>query len=99
MSQACLSRTLQGMSRTTIVISIVAAVLAAPAAASARDLYAQQDATGVRSDLAPCNLDDAITVADQTPATLDTIHVVGPLEHRGTVDLSRSPIALVGTRD
>src|SRR4051812_4811224 len=74
-----------------------AALLAFPAAASAADLYVQQGSgatTCAQDD--PCDLPQAITVANIIQAR-DTIHVVGSYTHSGAIDLSQSPIDLVGT--
>ncbi len=80
-----------------VALAVTAGALAAPHAASAADLYVTAGAgvtTCAQDD--PCSLQQAITIADIV-SNADTIHVSGPLVHSGAVDLSSSPIALVGS--
>src|SRR4051794_32791775 len=80
-----------------LVLVIAAVGLAAPAAANAGDLYvtAGAGATSCAQDN-PCSLPQAITIADIV-SNADKIHVVGPLAYSGAVDLSNSPIGLIGS--
>jgi hypothetical protein len=80
-----------------LVVAIAAVGLAAPAAANAGDLYviAGAGATTCAQD-DPCSLPQAITIADIV-SNADKIHVVGSLDYSGAVDLSNSPIDLIGS--
>src|SRR4051794_21847447 len=80
-----------------LVLVIAAVGLAAPAAANADDLYVTAGAgatTCAQDD--PCSLPQAITIADIV-SNRDKIHVVGSLDYSGAVDLSNSPIDLIGS--
>ncbi len=80
-----------------VALAVTAGALAAPHAASAADLYVTAGAaatTCAQDD--PCSLEQAITIADIV-SNADTIHVSGPLAHTGAVDLSNSPIDLIGS--
>ncbi len=80
-----------------VALAVTAGALAAPHAASAADLYVTAGApatTCAQDD--PCSLQQAITIADIV-SNADTIHVTGPLAHTGGVDLSNSPIDLIGS--
>ena len=83
--------------RSLVALAVTAGALAAPHAAGAADLYVTAGAgvtTCAQDD--PCSLEQAITIADIV-SNADTIHVTGPLAHTGAVDLSNSPIALIGS--
>ena len=83
--------------RSFVALAVTAGALAAPHAASAADLYVTAGAgvtTCAEDD--PCSLEQAITIADIV-SNADTIHVTGPLAHTGAVDLSNSPIDLIGS--
>ena len=85
--------------RSLISISLLAAALAAPAAANAGpyDLYVKSGAGATSCAVDdPCSLDQAVYIANLL-GDPNTIYVVGPLAYSGGVDLSRSPIDLVGS--
>src|SRR3954463_13946855 len=89
-------RSISMTARGFLVVAIAAVGLAAPAAANADDLYVTAGAgatTCAQDD--PCSLPQAITVADIV-SNPDKIHVVGSLDYSGAVDLSNSPIDLIG---
>ena len=83
--------------RLFVALAVTAGALAVPHAAAAADLYvtAGAGATTCAED-DPCSLQQAITIADIV-SNADTIHVSGPLVHSGAVDLSSSPIDLIGS--
>src|SRR4051812_22560470 len=80
-----------------LIAAVTAAIaLAVPQAASAFDLYVDETAgntTCAQDD--PCSLTRAIFLADLV-STRDTIHA-GQLFQVGSVDLSNSPIDLIGS--
>jgi PKD repeat protein len=83
--------------RSLVALVVTAGALAAPHPASAADLYVQAGAgASPCSQDDPCSLQQAIAIADIV-ATRDTIHVAGALTPPGSVDLTRSPIDLVGS--
>jgi hypothetical protein len=84
-------------SRSLVALAVTAGALAVPHAAGAADLHVTAGAgatTCAQDD--PCSLGQAITIADIV-SNADTIHVTGPLAHTGALDLSNSPIALIGS--
>jgi hypothetical protein len=86
------------MNRSLSIAAAALLIALVPAgAARADDFYVADDAHGACSQPSPCNLSAAIALSDLTPATADTIHVDGPLDWLGTVDLSHSPIDLEGS--
>ena len=83
--------------RSLVAVVVTAGALAVPHAAGAADLYVQSGAgatTCGQDD--PCSLQQAIAIADVV-ASPDTIHVAGSLAHAAAVDLSNSPIDLIGS--
>lgn len=87
------------MVRRVIGAAVVsAACLAGPATASAATFYASQTGASTPACPAanPCSLPAAITQADAALGR-DTVQVVGSLQTTGGVDLSASPIDLVGS--
>jgi PKD domain len=75
----------------------LAIAFAIPAPASAATLYAAQGGGGAAcTESAPCTLPGAVTVADSS-SDRDTIVVLGGLTVNAAVDLSNSPIDLVGS--
>ena len=83
--------------RSLIATAVAASALAAPAAATAADLYVQSGAgvtTCAQDD--PCSLAQAVAVADIV-SNRDSIHIVGPFSSTQAVDLTHSPIDLIGS--
>jgi hypothetical protein len=83
--------------RTLVAAAVAVGALAAPHAASASDLYVQAvagDTSCAQDD--PCRLQQAITIANIV-SNRDTIHVDGPLAYSGLLDLTQSPIDLIGS--
>ena len=75
----------------------VTVALVAPAPASAAVLYAAAGGGGAAcTEAAPCTLAGAVTVADGS-AERDSIVVLGALSVNSPIDLSNSPIDLVGS--
>jgi hypothetical protein len=86
------------MPRKTIAsLAVAAAALLAPQAASAADLYVgPNDGDADCTQDLPCTLWSAIDRADRL-AGRDTIHLSGAISQDVSVDLTRSPIDLVGS--
>jgi hypothetical protein len=83
-------------SRSLTLIAAAVFALAAPAAARA-DLYVREGAGATQcTQDDPCSLDQAVTIADIV-SNRDTIRILGEYDSTTWVDLTHSPIDLIGS--
>ena len=86
--------------RMLLVGVLVTAVLAAPIASAQAVTFFVKQGGGTAlgcPQATPCSLAAAVSQANLSPATSDTVRVLGPLTWTQPVDLTASPIALVGS--
>src|SRR5262249_58645158 len=84
-------------SRSLTAIAAAVFALAAPAAAHADDLYVRAGAGATQcTQDDPCSLEQAVTIADIV-SNRNTIRILGKYDSTTWVDLTHSPIDLIGS--